>query len=90
MICLFFFASNFAEAARVLLEYGAEIDAKDENEHTATMAAGALGHYEVLEVLLGHHLLNLHVGVSICSIVASNRSHHSNLMLFQIWFHFME
>lgn len=57
--------SNFAEAARLLLELGADINSKDGmgRENTATMAAGALGHYEVLEVLLEHHLLNLHAGV---------------------------
>lgn len=57
--------SNFAEAARLILEYGADINSKDGRENTATMAAGALGHYEVLEVLLEHHLLNLHAGVKI-------------------------
>ena len=55
--------SNFAEAVRLIIEYGADVNSKDGRENTATMAAGALGHYEVLEILLGHHLLNLHAGV---------------------------
>lgn len=57
--------SNFAEAARVILKHGADINSKDGRQNTATMAAGALGHYEVLEVLLSHHLLNLHAGVRV-------------------------
>ena len=56
--------SNFAEAARLLLEHGADANSKDSRENTAAMAAGALGHYEVLEVLLDHRLLNIHAGVS--------------------------
>ena len=55
--------SNFAEAARVILKHGADINSKDGRQNNATMAAGALGHYEVLEVLLSHRLLNLHAGV---------------------------
>jgi E3 ubiquitin-protein ligase mind-bomb len=68
--------SNFAEAARLILDYGADINSKDGRENTATMAAGALGHYEVLEVLLEHHLLNLHAGDRIgstalhCAVIA--------------------
>ena len=57
------FYSNFAEGARLLLEHGAEINSKDGRENTAAMAAGALGHFEILEVLLGHRLLNIHAGV---------------------------
>ena len=57
------FYSNFAEGARLLLEHGAESNSKDGRENTAAMAAGALGHFEILEVLLGHRLLNIHAGV---------------------------
>ena len=56
-------AVNFAVAARLLLEHGADINSKDARENTAAMAAGALGHYEVLRVLLEHRLLNVHAGV---------------------------
>lgn len=60
------FYSNFAEGAKVLLEHGADINSKDGRQNTATMAAGALGHYDVLKALLDHRLLNLHAGVSEC------------------------
>ena len=61
--------SNCGEAARLILAHGADIDSKDGRQNTATMAAGALGHYEVLEVLLEHHLLNLHAGVRISGVI---------------------
>jgi hypothetical protein len=68
--------SNFAVAARLLLEHGADINSKDARENTAAMAAGALGHYEVLRVLLEHRLLNVHAGDRIgstalhCAVIA--------------------
>ena len=60
------FYSNFAEGAKILLEHGADINSKDGRHNTATMAAGALGHYDVLKILLDHHLLNIHAGVRNC------------------------
>lgn len=63
MCYIYSMCSNFAAGARLLLDHGADINSKDGRQNTATMAAGALGHYEVLEVLLEHHLLNIHAGV---------------------------
>ena len=64
--CMDMVNSNFAEGARILLDSGADINAKDDRSNTATMAAGALGHYNVLNVFLNHHLLNIYAGVRKC------------------------
>ena len=82
------FYSNFAEGARLLLEHGAEINSKDGRENTAAMAAGALGHFEILEVLLGHRLLNIHAGVRqrhshVCYYYLQWECFYSEVSLFQ-------
>jgi len=51
--------NNQPEAARLLLDAGADINCKNLKGNTPLMIAGALGHYSLLEILATHPKINI-------------------------------
>ena len=57
--------SNQPEAARLLLDAGANINCKNLKGNTPLMIAGALGHYNLLEILANHPKINIQAEVAL-------------------------
>ena len=55
--------SNSGVAAKVLLDAGADVNTKDWDEETTLAVASALGHYNVLEVIVAHPKVQVNVQV---------------------------
>lgn len=59
------FLSNQPEAAKLLLDAGANINCKNRKGNTPLMIAGAVGHYTVLAILANHPKIDLQAEVYI-------------------------
>ena len=55
---------NQPEAARLLLDAGADINCKNVKGNTPLMIAGAVGHYSLLEILANHPKIKLQAEVA--------------------------
>ena len=65
-MCLSFCCSNAIQAASILLGAGADVNVRNTKRGiTPIMIAGAVGHYDLLEIMTTHHTTNVNVQVSI-------------------------
>ena len=66
-LSIYFPWSNQPEAAKLLLDAGANINCKNRKGNTPLMIAGAVGHYTLLAVLANHPKIDLQAEVHACS-----------------------
>ena len=62
-MCINFPCSNQPEAAKLLLDAGANINCKNRKGNAPLMIAGAVGHYTLLAMLANHPKLDLQAEV---------------------------
>ena len=66
--------SNNATAAKILLDAGADVNAKDWNGVTPLAVAAALGHYSVMDLVINHPGVRIDVQVRDQSFECSEHS----------------
>ena len=63
VMCINFSCSNQPEAAKLLLDAGANINCKNRKGNAPLMIAGAVGHYTLLAILANHPKIDLQAEV---------------------------
>lgn len=61
--------SNNGMAAKILLDAGADVNSKDWNGVTPLAVAAALGHYNVMELVINHP--GVRIDVQVCDLSSS-------------------